>query len=657
MSLPQRHVIRRGPSAPAPTAARVSRPLPPPTLAPEDFADLEGDFDDDRTDPNLSIGAWAAHAGDEAPTARPVQVERPAALRAPRRHATGTPVPASTEAPTRAARRTPYPPELAPRNGSVVVPAPRRTVGDSGPRPLPPPPRVERPVAVARPEPSRVTPAPRSASVATPRPAPAPTPVAAPRPAPVAAPAPAPVAAPIAPAAAPQFDLPPELATPVYGLIRRLALQTELAAADRVLRVGLAELTDATVAMSRFVGDDGQPFSLEDQGDGGPSDAILATIAAAGCQVCDGHVLVQPIVAAGRTVALIVLMRNERLPGFAVVERAIALLVARECGGLMHQLLAAYDDRQREAAADARSLFRPEALESHRSRGSEGALMNLSPMWVRRAYPVAVALVVIALAFAVFAKVPTYSTGPVVITVDGTDVTAPAQGTVEKIMISAGDRVAAGDELARLYSVQEHAELEQTEQEYDNALMTFLVDNDDSAKQALAAASAKRERSRAVVEARTVRAPADGVVSDVRVKTGQNLMPGDRILTVVPEGADPVVVALLPGQDRPRLRAGMTLQVELKGFIKPRERVTITEVGSEVLGPEDARRTLGAQFADLVGQSGAWVLVKARLPRRTFAAQRHTYHFHNGLRGTGEVKVESKPFLVTLLPAVEKILF
>ena len=101
----------------------------------------------------------------------------------------------------------------------------------------------------------------------------------------------------------------------------------------------------------------------------------------------------------------------------------------------------------------------------------------------------------------------------------------------------------------------------------------------------------------------------------------------------------------------------MTLQVELKGFIKPRERVTITEVGAEVLGPDDARRMLGAQFADLVGQSGAWVLVKARLPRRTFAAQHHTYHFHNGLRGTGEVRIESKPFLVTLIPAVEKVLY
>ena len=471
---------------------------------------------------------------------------------------------------------------------------------------------------------------------------------------PPAAPAPAP---PAPAAAAPAIELPTELATPVYGLVRRLALQTELLAADRVLRVGLAELTDATVAMSRFVGDDGQPWALADQGDGGPGDAILAQIAAAGCQVANGHVLVQPIVAAGRTVALIILTRHERLAAFGAVERAVAMLVARECAGLVHQLLGAHAVKSREAAADAKSLFRPEALESHRSRGSEGALINLSPRWVRRAYPVACALVVAALGFAVWAKVPTYSTGPVVITVDGHDVTAPAQGTVEHIAVNPGDRVAAGQELAHLYSVQEQAELSQTAQEYQNALTTFLLDSDDGAKQALAAASAKRDRARAVVEARTVRAPEGGVVSDVRVRTGQNLMPGDRLLTIVPEGADPVVVALLPGQDRPRLRVGMTLQVELRGFIKPRERVVITEVGSEVLGPDDARRTLGTQFADLVGGNGAWVLVKARLPRRTFQAQHHTYHFHNGLRGTGEVKVENKPFLVTLIPALEKAIY
>ncbi len=502
-------------------------------------------------------------------------------------------------------------------------------------------------------------PAPRAA--ASPAPAMAPRVAASPAPAvaPRITPPPA-VAPPVTPppaVAPPAIALPAELAGPVYGLVRRLALQTELAAADRVLRVGLAELTDATVATSRFIGDDGQPWALTEASDGGPADALLAQIAAAGAQVVDGHVLVQPIVAAGRAVALIILTRHARLAGFGPIERAIAMLVARECAGLMHQLLGAHAVRTQEAAADARSLFRPEALESHRSRGSEGALMNLSPRWVRRAYPVACALVIAALAFAVWAKVPTYSTGPVVITVDGHDVTAPAQGTVEQIAVNPGDRVLAGQALAHLYSVQEQAELGQTEQEYQNALTTFLLDSDDGAKQALAAASAKRDRARAVVEARTVRAPEGGVVSDVRVRTGQNLMPGDRLLTIVPEGADPVVVALLPGQDRPRLRVGMTLQVELRGFIKPRERVIITEVGSEVLGPDDARRTLGTQFADLVGNNGAWVLVKARLPRRTFAAQHHTYHFHNGLRGTGEVKVENKPFLVTLIPALEKAIY
>ena len=604
-TLPQRHVIRRSAPSGLPGSGRASTVFAPPSAA-DDFDD---GFDDGDTDP----GVWAGH--DEPVTARP---------------------------PTRSAPRGTPAPWDEPRTTRV----PRR---DSAPQALPPPPAMTsapRPIprAYEAPTPAPRAPSPRAASIAAPRPPPPP--------------APPPVASPAAAVAAiADVAIPAELATPVYGLVRRLALQTELAAADRVLRVGLAELTDATTARSRFVGDDGAPWSLEDQGAGGPSDSVLAQIAAAGMPVCNGHILVQPIVAAGRTVALIVLERNERLTGFGLVERAIALLVARECAGLVHQLLGAHSERQREAAADARSLFRPEALESHRSRGNEGALLGLSPRWIRRAYPLACALVVIALGFAVFAEVPTYSTGPVVITVDGRDMTAPAQGTVEAIAVNPGDRVSAGQELARLYSVQEHAELEQADQEYSNALTTFLLDFDDVAKQTLAAASAKRDRSRAVVEARTVRATDDGVVSDVRVRTGQNLMPGDRILTIVPEGADPVVVALLPGQDRPRLRPGMTLQVELKGFIKPRERVTITEVGAEVLGPDDARRMLGAQFADLVGQSGAWVLVKARLPRRTFAAQHHTYHFHNGLRGTGEVRIESKPFLVTLIPAVEKVLY
>ena len=565
MSLHHRNLVPRRP------ARNATAPV---TLDPIDFADV--DLGED-TNPNLSIPAhgWSDSLDLEAPTDAPRRATR---LERPTRHATGTPVP-----PAAAPSAYPAPTRLARR----ATPSPWESSGSADPLPRAPSPSNY----------ELSSPGPRPRTTALPVPPPqrsvaAPLPVAPPLP-------PPPPAAPIA-----QLDLPPELAAPVYGLIRRLALQTELVAADRVLRVGIAELTDATVVGSRFIDADGQPWALEDQGDAPLGADLLAQIAAAARPLCEGHVLIQPIVGAGRTLALLICTRNERLAGFGLIERAIAMLVARECAGLMHQLLGAHAERERESAADAKSLFRPEALESHRSKRTEGALINLSPRWVRRAYPLAIGIVGVAIAFAIFAKVPTYSSGPVVITVDGLDVTAPAPGTVESVRVDANDSVAVGDELARLYSVQEKAELDQSQSEYRNALVTFLLDNDEGAKQALAQVTAKRDRARAVVEARTVRAAQAGVVSDVRVRPGQNLNPGDHILTIVPEGAEPVVIALLPGQDRPRLRVGMKLQVALKGFIKPREQVVITEVGSEVIGPNEARRALGATFGDAVTLTG-----------------------------------------------------
>jgi hypothetical protein len=50
------------------------------------------------------------------------------------------------------------------------------------------------------------------------------------------------------------------------------------------------------------------------------------------------------------------------------------------------------------------------------------------------------------------------------------------------------------------------------------------------------------------------------------------------------------------------------------------------------------------------------VLVKARLPRRTFKTKGRTYHFHQGMPAKTEVRVENKRFVVTLLPSLEKYL-
>jgi hypothetical protein len=51
------------------------------------------------------------------------------------------------------------------------------------------------------------------------------------------------------------------------------------------------------------------------------------------------------------------------------------------------------------------------------------------------------------------------------------------------------------------------------------------------------------------------------------------------------------------------------------------------------------------------------VIVRARLPARTFVSDGHRYHFHDGMVGAGEVEVESRPFLVTLVPSLEKLPF
>ncbi|HRC57612.1 MAG TPA: hypothetical protein PKU97_16875, partial [Kofleriaceae bacterium] len=106
----------------------------------------------------------------------------------------------------------------------------------------------------------------------------------------------------------------------------------------------------------------------------------------------------------------------------------------------------------------------------------------------------------------------------------------------------------------------------------------------------------------------------------------------------------------------PRLRRGQPIQIDLTGYTKVRERGTIVEVGTEVIGPNEARRALGQKNADAVPLSGPVVMVRATLPTRNFKVNRDTFRYHDGMPLRGEVKVENKPFLVSLIPALEKVL-
>ncbi len=470
--------------------------------------------------------------------------------------------------------------------------------------------------------------------------------------------APAAPAAPSPPAGPLRIDAPPEVVHAAYPLVRRVALQQDLKSADRVLRVGLSELTNSTTCRTWFLGADQQRFSLELDSDVAEAEqALLDQSFAASQPRAAGRLLVVPVIAAGRVIALALLARGDNLAAFAPAELMISMVVMQETSGLLVQLLVHHAQGQRDAAADAKSIYNAEALASQRKRGHEGGLVHLSPRWVRIAYPAAVIAVVLGLAFAVIARVPTYSAGAGVITIEGVEITSPSPGSVAVVRVQPGQPVRAHEELVRLLAQDEESALVQADREYRNALATLLFDGaDETTKAAVAAAASARQRATDRLEARVIRAPSDGIVGDIRVRGGAALAQGDHVLTLLRKDAEPTVLVFLPGQDRPRLRKGQTVQIELAGYTKVRERATITEVGTEVIGPNEARRALGQKNADAVALPGPVVMVRAKLPTRTFKVSHDIYRYHDGMPLRGEVKVENKPFLVSLIPALEKAL-
>jgi biotin carboxyl carrier protein len=454
--------------------------------------------------------------------------------------------------------------------------------------------------------------------------------------------------------------LPPELAPPIYGWLRRLALQADLPGADRLLRDALAELTDSLSALVLYPGPDG--LHTLAPGDELPADTQpIIAVATARRALIGSHTALVPIATTTETIAVIQLVRNPRQPAYEVVDHVTMAALARESASIMHHLVVQHLQHRSELEADKKSLYRPEALESHRTRGHEGVVAELTPTWVRRTYQILIAAIVAAVCFAVFITVPTYSSGTGMVMFEGTPVTAPAPGgTVDVVHVQSAQHVRKGDPLVTLRSDKEESDLEHATSQLAAALQQYLFDQSDEAiKKTVIDAQAAAKRAEDALEQRTVRAPRDGTVSDIRIRAGAGLQFGDPVLTIVEPGTEPELWAYLPGSDRPRLHPGMELQIELAGYQKTRERAAIHEVGRDVIGAAEARRALGAERADalkLAQDGGSYVLVKARLPRRTFKTKGRTYHFHQGMPAKTEVRVENKRFVVTLLPSLEKYL-
>lgn len=305
------------------------------------------------------------------------------------------------------------------------------------------------------------------------------------------------------------------------------------------------------------------------------------------------------------------------------------------------------------------SLFRREAIEHHAGGLPGGDVLRFDPRWVRVAYRLIFAALVTALLFSVFFNVDEYASGPAIVRLDGRRmVTSTVAAPVESIDVNPGQWVEAGDVLVRFVATEETSELARATAEFDLSLVRLLADpNDGVAKQTLASLRSRREAAKNSVDAKTVRAPISGMVSDVRVRPGQPLTPGEVLCAVVPKTSQQVsLVAMVPAEYRPMLKSGLKMRFELDGFRYEYADLDVEEVSVEAVGPAEVQRFLGHDRGDAVRLDlGGKVFVSAKLPASTFTSEGQPYGYFDGLTGTAEVRVRSEPIIVTLIPALRQV--
>jgi multidrug efflux pump subunit AcrA (membrane-fusion protein) len=303
-------------------------------------------------------------------------------------------------------------------------------------------------------------------------------------------------------------------------------------------------------------------------------------------------------------------------------------------------------------------LFRPEAFEAYQSAGKSGAPLRLTSRVIDHAYWLLLLVAVVGVAYVVFARVGDYAHGPAVVRVEGRlDVTTPTGGVVVSVDVKPGDKVPAGASLVRFHSAAEERELAQLEREFELKLVRILLrPGDEVTRQSLAALRAARELAAGRLRERQVIAPQAGVVRNLRIRPGQLLASGDMVLTLADEDrAAYSVVALVPGQFRPMIRQGMPLRFELEGYPQVARTLAVEEVADEVVGPQEVRRYLGQELGDALAVQGSLVLVRARLPERTFDFEGERYLYYDGIPGRADVRVRRMRLLELIFPGLREL--
>lgn len=481
--------------------------------------------------------------------------------------------------------------------------------------------------------------------------------------------------------------LPPPRTTPeartlehAFVASRRLAAATDLAAAEAVLIESTLELADADRARCFFHdADDGALWS-ELTTDDAPRRAVAGLVGFAArtgvgvnvaraaadprwSRAIDGpdgprdHLLVWPVLDSdGASQAVLVAARDERRPAF---DDAACAALARLCdlaAPLLTQLEARALAQAVLARAPAAQLFRREAVEA-RQPARWGDVVRVAPAWLPAAYWLMVGLLLASVAYLALSRVSTYSSGPAVVrAATRRDASARLAGTVLAVERGVGDRVEAGAVLARLDDAAQRAAVERLTRAFEAQLRGHLLDpGDEDDTAALQRLRVELDAARDALEDRLVRSPIAGQVAELRAHPGQRVEPGDVVASLVDGEGALEVIALLPGEDRPRLAPGMELRLELDGYPYSHESIAIDSVSAAVIAPAEALRVMGAELGDGLRLGGPVVLARGRLAAPELVFDGRRLLLHDGMRGVAEVRIDEQRALFALIPGARRL--
>ena len=315
------------------------------------------------------------------------------------------------------------------------------------------------------------------------------------------------------------------------------------------------------------------------------------------------------------------------------------------------------EEQEQNGDVEQAPLFRQEAIQHDLDESEEGDLLRASPVWANWTYRLLVITTVAAIAYLVLGSTPVYETGPALLRIDDSaPLNAPFDGTIERVEVLPGQEVQTDQVLVRFLAERENAQLQRIREEFELQLLARLRDpNDVEAERELRRLRPELERARVNLDQTRIVASGPGTIQSVRIRPGEFLRAGEPALSLVPLEPQYTVIALMPGHVLPQLEVGMPVRLIIEGYAYAQIDTVIESIGSQSIGPTEARRFLGAEIGDAVEIAGPVVVVRCALPDDRFYTASREYRVHDGMYATAEIEVRRERMIYRLIPALKRL--